>query len=198
MKPPRRFSARIRISAPGAANQSRWRRACRHHAGAAPETLRPWLLDEGSLTQRVRGACAGALRIEVVSQRLERPTHDERRRLAINNNTYALVRQVRLMCGNTPWVFARTVIPLRTLTGEQRRLRYLRTRSLGAVLFSDPSMSRETMEVACLRPSQRLHAAAAGVTPGPPLWARRTLFRLRGKALLVCEVFLPAIGVFRR
>lgn len=72
---------------------------------------------------------------------------------------------------------------------------YLRERPLGEVLFSDPGVVRGRMEVAKLLPDHVLFGSAAqGMDPPPPsLWARRTLFYLERRPLLVNEVFLPGL-----
>lgn len=161
-----------------------------------PRELVPWLLDRASLTHRVQQACAGAFRVEVLSQGWQRPQLDERLALNMRSGTYAIVREVRLLCDRQPWVYARTVVPLRTLSGAQRRLGELGSRPLGALLFTDRSMRRGDLELARIRPGQRLFAAAtAGVRPPPEeVWARRSVFFVRDKPLLVQELFLPELN----
>jgi chorismate--pyruvate lyase len=157
-----------------------------------------WLLEEGSLTERLVAACGEAFRVEVLAQGRERPFADEAAALALPPGRFALVREVRLVCGRDVWVRARTVIPPATLTGRERRLLYLGNRSLGATLFSDPSMTRGVAEFARLAPGQALYARiSAGLSDPPPeIWGRRTVFRLADKPLLVSEYFLPAIGAY--
>ena len=115
-----------------------------------PMKMQGWLFDEGSLTARIIAACDGPFRVEVVSQGWQRPCANEAKRLGIKQYHRAWVRQVRLYCGDTPWVFARTVIPLKTLTGPQRHLACLGNKPLGAILFADPGMTRDRIEVAWL------------------------------------------------
>jgi chorismate--pyruvate lyase len=90
-------------------------------------------------------------------------------------------------------VFARTVIPVRTLRGRQRRLARLGTRPLGAALFADPHLKRGEVEIARLAPGDGIyeHAAVQGAADG--VWGRRSVFTLKGKPLLVSEFFLPAL-----
>ena len=107
-----------------------------------PASLLHWLLDPASLTHRVRQACPGCFGVRVVSQGWARPTHDERRRLAMRRGERSLVRHVELQCDGRAWVFARTVIPAHTLTGARRRLARLGTRvhlvsAVGADAFGD-------------------------------------------------------------
>ncbi len=162
----------------------------------APTRYAAWLRDPNSLTQRVQAACSGHFRVALLRQRWQRPLRSEARVLGLRPGVRALVREVFLMCDDTPWVYACTVIPRATLTGTQRRLARLHTRPLGAVLFADPTMRRGQAQVARLVPGDCLYAQAVAALPQPPaeIWARRSLFFLRDKPLLVTEAFLPAIA----
>ncbi len=122
----------------------------------------------------------------------------EARALGLKAGTYALVREVRLLCAHKPWVYARTVIPADTLTGSMRRLAYLGSRSLGAVLFAERCLQRGDLEITCLSACDRLFAPVTqGLDPVPhTVWGRRSVFHVRGKPLLVSEFFLPDIGEF--
>ncbi|MBI3576247.1 MAG: chorismate lyase [Gammaproteobacteria bacterium] len=164
--------------------------------GVVPAHYLPWLLDTASLTRRLVYTCAGAFRVQLLSQAWERPRLDEALALGMRARDRALVRQVRLLCDERPWVYARTLLPRTTLTGAERRLAHLRSRSLGAVLFADPTMRRGRTEIVRLCPTDGLYAFAAQPLAAPPaeIWGRRTVFRLRGKPLLVSEFFLPGIG----
>lgn len=163
-----------------------------HDAG-----LRAWLFDPTSLTQRVRDACAGKFSVRVEQQGWGRPRLDEYRALGLQQGRLALIREVHLLCDDRPWVFARTVIPVSTLSGEQRHLAHLGNRPLGAVLFADPHMVRGPVEVAPIRHGHPLYAAAVlGLKRKPEvIWGRRSVFRLSDKPLLVSEFFLPEVGI---
>lgn len=155
-----------------------------------------WLFDTTSLTQRLRQACRGRLEVRVVSQARSRPLHDERVALRMRRSGRALIRMVYLMCDGRLWVFARTVIPLRTLSGAQRRLKRLGSKPLGEVLFADKSMRRDEIQVARLTAGQPVFdMAARGLEPRPrEIWGRRSVFYLQGKPLLVSEMFLPDLA----
>lgn len=120
---------------------------------------------------------------------------NEARALGMSRSGRALVRQVQLLCNDVPWVYARTVIPRRTLTGAQRRLAHLKSRSLGAMLFADPSMRRGELQLARLTGRDKLHALVARQLDQSPqvMWGRRSVFTLARKPLLVSEVFLPVM-----
>ncbi|MGM0593661.1 MAG: chorismate--pyruvate lyase family protein [Pseudomonadota bacterium] len=171
-----------------------WQRGGRLRRSALPERWRDWLLDQGSLTRRLQHSCAGRFDVELLAQRMERPMLSEARALGRPPHEIALVRQVHLRCDGTPWVFARTVIPLPSLRGGLRRLALLGNKPLGAVLFADPKMERRPLEVARVDARHRLYRLSRG-TPqhGEPLWGRRSVFCLRGNPLLVSEFFLPEL-----
>lgn len=177
------------------ARKPRWRDWALLRRGQVPPVLRDWLLDRGSLTRHVVQDCSGAFRVQVQRQVWGHPLPSEQRLLGLRHGTLALVREVELRCAERPWVFAKTLIPATTLRGGRRRLARLGDRPLGAVLFADPQVRRERVEIAMLLPRHILfRQATARGTPTPPvLWARRTLFLMAGWPLLVNEVFLPEI-----
>ncbi len=172
-----------------------WQSSLRLRRGALPLEWRSWLLDHASLTRRLQQRCGEGFRVKLLSLRLERPMLSESRALGRPPQEIALVRQVHLLCGDTPWVFARTVIPLPSLKGGLRRLTQLGNHSLGAVLFADPRLERSPMEVARILPRQRLYRRSHGadISEGEPVWGRRSVFHLRDNPLLVSEFFLPEL-----
>ncbi len=153
-------------------------------ASRAPRALRPWLTDEGSLTRLLQRASNGQFSVRVLSQRYDRPSASEAIALGLPPRQRALVREVQLCGHGEPWVFARTLIPVTTLRGRQRTLKLIGSRPLGALLFSDPAMRRDPLQITALT-----------TAAGQRLWARRSVFYLADKPLLVCEVFLTPPGV---
>ena len=158
-----------------------------------PETLRHWLLDRGSLTQRLIDASGNRFRVEVIKQRWEVPRLSEVRILELGHRQLALVREVILYGADTPWVYARSILPMSSLTGRLRKLRHLDSRPLGALLFADPNMVRGNMEIACLSPQNARFPSQLGVIV-EPVWGRRSIFYLDCKPLLVSEMFLPGFN----
>jgi chorismate--pyruvate lyase len=165
----------------------------RHGATAA---LLDWLLDPGSLTARLLESCQGSFRVQPRYQGWQRAMLNEAQALGMRPHERCFVREVHLLCGERPWVFARTVIPVRTLTGRRRRLARLGRKPLGAFLFADPHMQRGGIEVAALEPGQPLFQRAVAPLAQAPatIWGRRSAFYLSGHPLLVSEIFLPEIG----
>ena len=168
-----------------------WRQPLLGDVSRLPAGFRDWLLNSGSLTRRLQQASDGQLTVEVLNQSVQVPSYSERRALGLAPRRLALIREVLLFGRGVPWVFARSVIPLQTLTGHLRKLRHLDNRPLGALLFSDPTMRREPLEWACFpgNNSESLNPKLPSFDQS--IWGRRSVFRLSNKPLLVCEVFLP-------
>ena len=157
----------------------------------APKRLKSWLLGRGSLTSGLVEASAGDFRVEVLSQSVANVYPSERQLLGLKSGQRALVREVILLGCGQPWVFARSILPLSTLTGRLRALRRLDSRPLGHHLFSFPNMRRGNIELAQIGRQER-YLPAAYRSANQPLWGRRSAFYLDSKPLLVSEVFLPA------
>lgn len=173
-----------------------WRPSRRWWRSQLEAEQRCWLLDPSSLTQRIQAVCSGRFRVQVEYQGWARPQLSEWHALGLRRRQLALIREVHLLCDEIPWVFARTVIPRRTLRGRERRLGMLGDRPLGAVLFADPRMQRGIVEIARLEAGNPLYQhALQGVVQTPEaIWGRRSVFSLGHKKLLVSEIFLPDVG----
>ena len=162
-----------------------------------PEAAWSWITEPGSLTRRVQEGCAGVFELRLLRQGWGDALPGERRLLrADHRHGRDLIREVELLCDGAPRVFARTVIPARSLIGRAHELTRLGTRPLGAVLFADPSTRRGAVEFARLSPAHGLFAAATAHSTGErpaELWGRRTVYRFADKPLLVNEIFLPVL-----
>lgn len=157
-----------------------------------PRHWRRWLLDSGSLTARLKALSGGDFRVELVAQGWGFPNLSEARALKIDPRLRVLVREVRLIGGGQTWIHARSLIPATTLTGRHRKLAHLGNRPLGEVLFKDLSMRRGAIETA------RVPMATDNGMMGAQTWARRSVFQLDQKPLLVSEVFMPQLLLLPR
>ncbi|MCR9105327.1 MAG: chorismate lyase [Gammaproteobacteria bacterium] len=171
-----------------ASREPRWRPLKRYTSQELPAAIRPWLTDDGSLTDRLSGMKRGAFRVQRLFQGWAVPSLSERRSLEVPLRQRAMIREVALMLDNTPVVFARSVFPVRSLAGELGHLRRLRNKSLGAILFQHPGMLRSPFELA-LVPGQS-HYLPGELRQRQTAWGRRSRFDIAGKPLLVSEVFL--------
>ncbi|HCB12077.1 MAG TPA: chorismate lyase [Gammaproteobacteria bacterium] len=178
-------------------NPPHWHSHRLRSAQSLPAELAQWLFDPGSLTRRLRQCCPDRFQVRVLWQGWSRPSRDEARTLCLRLDARTWTREVQLVCGDQAWVFARTLIPAATLRGRGRRLTQLGSRPLGEVLFSDPGVQRSPVEIARIIAGQRLHQCAFAGFAEPPetIWGRRSVFRIDGQPLLVCEIFLPDLPV---
>lgn len=158
-----------------------------HLPPTAPAALAPWLTHPGSLTARLREHFAH-FNVRVLRQCRARPHEDERALLGLRPGELAWVREVLLCAGDTPLVFAHSVLPLGHVRGAWNLFAGLGARPLGEVLFTDPGIARGRLNFRRLDERHPLHRAGTA-----PLWARRSLFHRSRRALLVTEVFLPAL-----
>ena len=154
-----------------------------------PENLGPWLIDNGSLTRKLVALSKDQFEVEVLRQEVATPDAAEANALKITQKTSVMIREVVLKGRGRPWIFARSILPMTTMTGRLAGLRTLSNQPLGELLFQDPSMTREPLEVAYL-PAHVLSVPATLAAGDERLWARRSVFFLDQKPLLVSEVFL--------
>ena len=160
---------------------SNWHAYRRVPASFMPRQWQEWVLDRGSLTKRLQHASNGDFYVRVQKQCIALPSLSERKALKLAIGRQALIREVELVCHGAVWVRARSVIPLSTLSGEERQLRSLGDKPLGAFLFASRSMKREQLEI-----SRYIDNTGAS-------FARRSVFKLHGKPLLVVEHFCNAV-----
>ncbi len=162
-------------------------------APVAAGRLRRWLTDPGSLTARLERH-AGRIAVKVLFQGRRRPNADEAFLFA-DRTSQVMVREVLLLRGATPLVFAHTVFDAASLRGAWRGVSVLGNRPLGAALFADPRIERFPLRQKKLAGGHPLYRGAAARLKRPPssLWARRSIFAAGKSPILVSEVFLPAV-----
>ncbi len=163
----------------------RWSNRNQRRAFSLPPIWRDWLLDQQSLTARLGALRPGTFNVQVLAQYYGEPTTVERQALKLYGNQRLWIREVILRLGDVPLVYARTAVPLSTLTGSERRLQALGSRSLGSYLFSQPSLRRTPLQVSHCK------ANALGLE-----WSRRSVFTLHGKPLMVSEAFSRRLTEF--
>ena len=165
----------------------------------APSSISPrargWLQNRGSLTELIRQRCCREFSVKPVFQSLAAACGDELAVMNLRRDELALVREVYLYCGDTPVVFAHSVVARKGLRGAWRGLSGLGNKSLGTVLFTNPVIKRTPLLFKRLNPAHPLFSRACRKLQVKPagLWARRSLFTLHGQSILVTEVFLPSI-----
>lgn len=161
----------------------------------APDSLSAnlvdWLFDPTSLTARLKSQYQ-KVEVVVLGQNIIACSEDEACQV-IKAGEEVLAREVVLFCDDKPEVFARSLLPLTSLTGEQKALAELGNKPLGQVIFNNPSLERKLIQVAefSIDSGVAKLAEQIGLQIQHSLWGRRSLFYLEGKPLAVAEVFLP-------
>lgn len=143
--------------------------------------LKNWLLDTGSLTERVQ-SLSNHFSLELIGQHEQIPHDNELSFLLDNGETHYQAREI-LLCGDhKPWVFARSIIPQAFVDSE---LSNLGREPLGKRLFNDKRFTRSAFQL-CTVPASQF-----GINSNQILWGRRSLFTLGNYSMIVAEVFLP-------
>jgi chorismate--pyruvate lyase len=165
---------------------------------ALPEHLQSWLLDPDSLTARLKKHCH-QFKVELLGQKIENcQAHEAVTTIPVGEKV--LVREVLLYCDDKPQVFARSLLPMSSLTGTEQALANLGTQSLGQVLFNNPSLTRKIIEVATFDVHSSVGKLARDLQLNftHDLWGRRSIFVLENKPLMVAEVFLPGAFAYQK
>jgi len=171
----------------------RWHSINNRKLHSITKPLRACLQETGSLTQHLAKFCKDDLQLRLKNQSWQRPLQDETKILKLRMGEYALVREIYFKCNKIPWVYARSIIPTRTLRGAQRRLAHWGDRSLGSYLFSEHTIFRGKIDIATIPQKNRLFKLAIDNLndENKILWGRRSIFYIKNKPLLVVEIFLP-------
>ncbi|WP_330961532.1 chorismate--pyruvate lyase family protein [Photobacterium sp. 53610] len=146
--------------------------------------LESWLHEQGSLSRRFARYCH-QFSVRLLGQHPVRAGALQPGEQQLLGDVDCLERSVLLEGDGVPWVFARTLIPLPTLTGDEHDLAQLGELPLGYRVFTDQSARRDALQLAKLS------------LEGKPLWARRSRLWVKEKPMLVAELFLAPAPVYQ-
>ena len=165
-----------------------------------PEYLLNWLVEPSSLTARLQSHCSD-FRVELLGQQIELCQHYEANDF-IKLGEQVLVREVLLYCDDVPQVFARSLLPLSTLTDDEQQLAELGNKPLGQVLFNNPSLERKNLTIAAFDQSSTVGRLVKDLLIDVDaefiMWGRSSLFFVHHKPLMVAEVFLPQAYAYQK
>lgn len=147
-----------------------------------PQVLRPFLLCQTSLTQKIEQVWQDRLRVVVVQEGFRPMRTSEKPWFGyagcqLGRPSLLWVRRAYLYAQadqGEPDLLAESFFPLRSLKGEAQRLRYLRARPIGYLLFK----------------RQKKLPLKRQIDLTPQGWRRQTLYDWHGRPLLIREVFL--------
>lgn len=162
-----------------------WAPAHRMNKMKVPKNLWPWLTTDASMTAKLQGL--GMLTVEVIEDAWGTPTARERSRLKLRSREAARIRTVLLKVDGINVIYARSVIPAKSLRGHWRQVKHLKNKPLGGYLFQHRALVRSGIEVTQL-PKSLFPNQKAG------LWARRSVFHQFGPGILVNEAFFDEIN----
>ncbi|MET1255235.1 chorismate--pyruvate lyase family protein [Aliikangiella maris] len=153
------------------------------------------LCDRGSLTERFKQLMGVTPRLTRLSQRMEFVDYSERKQLNIQPRELALVREIKMGKGKQQWLYARTVVPIRTLSGPARRIVMLNNTPIGKILFGRNGAVRKNMD---LELTNQIPNAVfeMGISVNHKLWRRSSIFEFSSGPLMVSEIFLPDCPVY--
>ena len=158
----------------------------------AQHRLAAWLSAGGSLTAHIRRV-GHDFRVRKLSQQCASALPEEKSVLGRRHGV--VVREVLLMEGDVPLVFAHSVVARTHTYGSWRAVRGLGSRPLAELLFADRGVKRQPLQYRTVVATDPLGQRILRALPNArfPLWARRSTFYKEGAPLLVTEVFLPTI-----
>ena len=165
----------------------------------ANNPYRKWLTDKGSLTEKIKERSKG-FKVIRCFQGVTAAGIDELSLMGCRYNQYTHVREVILVADNQPVVFAHSIAKLHDMRGTWRNIGKLGTRPLAEALFADPKVSRLDIEYGQINSKHYLFKKMQSYDLILPkrLWARRSLFLLKRRRLLVTEIFLPQIEMLQQ
>ncbi|WP_394212399.1 chorismate--pyruvate lyase family protein [Enterovibrio calviensis] len=143
-----------------------------------------WLLERHSMTERLK-ACCRTLTVEVLGLHdVEKGVLSDSERDLLGDQA-CLVREVVLSGDDVPWLCARTLVPMSTLTEQEQDIAELGAVPLGQRVFNQANARRDAIEVAHL------------MFDGQVLLARRSRLWVNDKPMLVSELFLPHAPIYQ-
>lgn len=166
------------------------------HVNIPDAYLKNWLLDTGSLTERLQSHCR-EFQVIVLGQRQATLTLEEKQQLALSRPYYDegdwQVREVILVGENKPWVFARSIIPQSLCQSDFANLG---NKPLGQLIFNDKRFNRSPFQVTHVSQPATL-LAKLGLASANQLWGRRSVFCFQDMKMMVAEVFLPEAPAYK-
>ena len=136
-----------------------------------PPSVENYLIDTESLTAKLKDKFSD-FAVNVVNQSEDQPFANEVE--IIKSSASSVIREVELMGGGKPVVFARSIIPI---TNDTKSILKIGSKPLGEILFNNPDINRGELEI----------------TNSSGLWGRRSIFTLGDTNILVSEFFLDEL-----
>ncbi|WP_438865524.1 chorismate--pyruvate lyase family protein [Neptunicella sp.] len=156
--------------------------------------LKNWLLDTGSLTERLQ-ANSRHFRLELLGQEELAINASEQTSLGIEQ-TNPVVREVLLQGNQQNWVYARSLMSRKLCDDASHQFGQLGNTPLGKVIFNDPRFTRQPFEICRVQSGSVLHQKL-NIDSSFSLWGRRSVFSYQEYKLMVAEIFLPNAPAYK-
>ncbi|MCC2617526.1 chorismate lyase [Aestuariibacter halophilus] len=152
--------------------------------------LKNWLLDTGSLTERLQAHCR-QFSLSLLGQRQADVDLEEFRALDVQEPSSSAppwqVREVLLYGDGQPWVYARSILPEALCRGD---FAGLGEQPLGKLLFNDQRFVRMPFQL-CRVAVDAPILSRLQQQSNHTLWGRRSVFTFAQYRIMVAELFLP-------
>lgn len=149
-----------------------------------------WLFEVGSLTAKLKSQ-SQHFEVKVLSEVTQLLSSEQAEILGVSVQQ-ALFREVILYCDGIAQVYAQSWIPLAYQNQHSQSLTSLGSKPLGEMIFKDPNLTRNTIEIAKFTQQHGIAALCQYLELKlESCWGRRSVFSLQQQKLLVCEIFLP-------
>ncbi len=157
-----------------------------------PARVNDWLQESGSLTLRLKNSLNGDFDVSVEGEGFSPVFSQDADKLQQDRQVDMFVREVVLSLAAKPRVFARTTIPEASLQSLQQ-LAMLGKKPLGDIIFSYPELTRTSLDIARVGVQQLLPKALVLLGQENVIWARRSVYDIKGHRFIVSEFFLPVM-----
>lgn len=158
-----------------------------------PSKLWPYLLEQQSLTQRIRQSYPN-LYVQRLSQYYGNVSQQDAAVLQLTPRQRIMIREVYLRTNDNIGTYGHSIIPCSAL--KQNALPWLKTlgeQSLGDVLNRQSQWQRKNLQVSLLTAENIEYQQATQhyATTATHLWARQSQLIIQNHAILITEVFFP-------
>ncbi|MBS0286627.1 MAG: chorismate lyase [Proteobacteria bacterium] len=159
-----------------------------------------WLTKPYILSKALKRV-SNTLTVKVLDARFTHAFDDEYPILHLQKNDIPFVRQVLLVGDNNiPLTYGRVVITPQTYKAHFQDFENLGTKPIGeTLLYNNPEAKRSGFEFSCFESNDPLCQNIFAHLPqftAQDLWARRSVFNIKGNPLLVTELFLPSLPAY--
>ena len=139
------------------------------------ENIKSWLIEKGPITKRIKSE--ESFKLNLIKDEISAVNDSEKKFLEETSDNIK-VREVILLGNNIPRVYAKSLIPIRTIENGFSRLGELGTKPLGDILFEKEIFEKTDVVYAQFQDKDSI------------FWGRKTKYIVKNMPLSVMEVFL--------